>query len=116
MVAASAKFTALGLIVFSALLGVVGQILFKRAAGVGEGAGLFGIDLVTFGFGGLVYFVSLVIYVWALKSVPVHLAYPTLAVGYLALFAVAALSGVPVTLHQGVAILLIVAGVALLWM
>lgn len=102
------------LLLISSALGVVGQLLFKQSA-VGGGVQVFGLDLWYFVAGGAVYFVSLVIYVVALRWIPLHIAYPTLALGYVGLFAISAYSGEPVSVHQGAAMALIIGGVALLW-
>ena len=103
------------LIAISSLIGVLGQFLFKRSVLEGGGFSILGIDLVWFIAGGAVYLISLVIYVWALRWVPVHLAYPTLAIGYVVLFIGSVFNGVEVHWPQVAGVFFIVSGVFFLW-
>ncbi len=103
-----------GILFLSSMLGVAGQLLFRQSS-MGGRLQLFGIEPWYFIAGGAVYFVSLLIYVWALRWIPVHIAYPMQAIGYVVIFAVSAYNGEQVAIHQAAAIALIIGGVALLW-
>lgn len=104
------------LLVFSVLLAVAGQVLFKAATTNFFVYRIFGIDLGLLLAGVTIYFMSLIAYVFALKSTPLFIAYATLSIGYVVIFLLEIFGGLQFQLRHGIALILIVGGVFTLWL
>lgn len=105
----------------SILIGVAGQLLFKLGSqpngALEQSHGIFGFFLQPVLIAGLAaYGLSAILYIWCLRSIPLTLAYPSLAFGYVLVFLSGTLFlGESFNAQKLVATLLIVCGVALLW-
>lgn len=66
---------AMGLVVFCAILGGIAQIVFKHA--------IEPINLIKLGIGLGLYGVAMLLYLWALRSLPLNVAYPIIACSYI---------------------------------
>jgi small multidrug resistance pump len=102
-------------LVFSILVGICGQLLLKAGAARSSGsiiAQLF-TPLSVFGFG--LYFISAVAYIYALRKLPVSVAFPSVALSYpiVALLAYWT-AGEQLGLNRMIGIGLVVVGVALI--
>lgn len=107
------------LLFLSTIIAVAGQIFFKAGAprlSLTVDGLLSQFSNVPLLLGFSLYFVSAVLYVTALKTVPLSVAYPTLALGYIlvVIFSVVWL-GESLGLSQWIGASLICVGVALLW-
>ena len=107
------------LLLVAIAVAVVGQVLFKLGAArlVLTPAGLLdqvgNIPLIV---GFAAYFLSAILYVVALKTVPLSVAYPTLALGYVVVIAVSVLwLGETFSAVKLVGAVLICGGIFLLW-
>ncbi len=104
------------ILTFAILLGIGGQLLLKLST-TGTHAALFGLGFVNAPFLGaaVLYFVSLICYTISLRSVPLHIAFPSVSVSYVA---VAWLSSMfwntPFGGYEMIAFLLILLGLCLL--
>lgn len=101
-------------------LGAAGQVAFKQGIGAVQGRSPLGLvaeamatPLVWSGF--LAYGASLLIWLWVLSKVPLSLAYPMVALGYIAVVVISAwFLGERVTMVRWVAVAVIAGGVLLL--
>ena len=100
-------------LVSSICLGVVGQLLLKFSALRGGETSLFLRPTTLLGLG--IYFLTALLYIFALKRIPLSVAYPSVAVSYVAVTLFAHLIWQePLGLKQAVALGLICCGVILL--
>jgi multidrug transporter EmrE-like cation transporter len=107
------------LLLISISIAVGGQIFFKlgapRLSFTPEGL-LSQFSNVPLILGFSLYLLSAVIYVTALKTVPLSVAYPTLALGYIVVVVISVIwLGETFTVVQSIGAVLICAGIALLW-
>jgi small multidrug resistance pump len=96
--------------------GVLGQIVLKHGAARASGDGLFGLFLQPVTIAGLgVYFLAALLYIVALKRLPLSVANPSVAISYVVVALLAHyLWGEPFGLQQVAALGLITAGILVL--
>lgn len=104
---------------FAILMTTCGQLLFKTGAdkAVSDGDVIWGyIFNPRLILGLTLYFVSALLYIYALRKVPLYVAYPSLASSYVVILMVEAMVfGSVINRWQILGVLLIMAGVSLLW-
>jgi len=107
------------LLAVSIIIAVAGQLFFKSASirlnetGFDVKSILTNYQLIL---GLFLYFVSAMIYILSLKHVPLSVAYPSLAAGYVLVVALSALIyHEPVSSYKIAGIIFILIGVSLIW-
>jgi multidrug transporter EmrE-like cation transporter len=107
------------ILLLSILIGAAGQIFFKLGARpdhAGELSGIFLYLRAETIIGFAAYGFSAILYIWSLRSLPLTLAYPTVALGYVIVVGVGAVVfAEAMSLQKIIAIVFIVFGVSLLW-
>jgi small multidrug resistance pump len=96
-------------------LGIVGQVVLKFGTERGDGslAGQF-LNPVTIG-GLAVYFIAAMLYIAAIKRIPISIAYPSISISYAAVALIAHyLWGEPLGLQQVAGLALITGGILVL--
>jgi len=107
-----------GMLLLSIAMAAGAQLLWKRGAAIaaegGQAVSMFLSPWILIGFG--IYGLSAAIYVLALRKIPLAVAYPSIALGYVVVVIASwLLFGEALTLARMGALVLICAGVALLW-
>lgn len=109
---------AMGLLFVSIIIAVAGQFLFKTGAErLGDGFDLLAwITNVPLLAGFAAYFASALLYIITLRTIPLSVAFPTLALGYVLVVGVSVVFlHEPLSMTKGFAVCLICIGVGLLW-
>jgi multidrug transporter EmrE-like cation transporter len=103
-------------LMFSILAGVGGQLFLKASADRSTGSSIIAQLFMPLSIMGLaLYFVAALAYMYALRKIPVSIAFPTGALSY-PLVAVLAfwIAGEPLAMNKLIGIGLVIAGVALI--
>lgn len=104
------------MLALAVVLGVIGQ-MFLRISTTTDMPGLFGISMANLPFLGAaaLYFVSLVFYTLSLRYVPLHIAFPSVSVSYVAVAWLSSLFwNTPFGLREIVAFVFILLGLCIL--
>ena len=103
-------------LIFSILLGVIGQILLKFSVS-DKFKSFLGYEILNYPFiaAGFLYFISMLLYTHALKSIPLYIAFPSVSLSYVLVAWLSKLIwGTPFGYKEIIALLLIISGLVLL--